>query len=417
MRVSTMRKADRWLGVPACALLTRMRRAGSWLRSAPSTDPRRIAFVKLAEQGSTVLACSAIRRAIDLVGREHVFFVVFEENRFILDVLDLIDPENVLTIRTGSLGQTIRGALGVIRRMRALRIDTTIDLEFFARSTAALCYLAGAGRRVGFHAFGDGGPYRGDLMTHRVIFNPHRHTTETFRMLVEAVPRTPRELPVLDLAATVDERPPPPFRPDAAEVAQAHELLKRAAGADRFQPLILLNANAGDLLPLRRWPRQRYVELARRLLDRYPRARVAMTGAPDESPAVERLVEQVDSARCFSLAGRTTLRQLLVVYGLAQVLVTNDSGPAHFASLTTIDVVTLFGPETPELFAARGPRNHVLWENIACSPCVSALNHRHSPCRDNVCMQRIDVDRVFDVVCGIYEDRAGSNPVASEIRS
>jgi ADP-heptose:LPS heptosyltransferase len=130
-----------------------------------------------------------------------------------------------------------------------------------------------------------------------------------------------------------------------------------------------------------------------------------MTGGPNEGPVVATIVAQVGSERCFNLAGRTTLRQLLVIYGLAEVLVTNDSGPAHFAALTPIDVVTLFGPETPRLFAARTIRNHVFWAGIACSPCVSALNGRTSSCRDNVCMQRIDVDRVFDEVCRVYETR------------
>ena len=84
---------------------------------------------------------------------------------------------------------------------------------------------------------------------------------------------------------------------------------------------------------------------------------------------------------------------------------TNDSGPAHFATLTPIDVVTLFGPETPALFAARTPRNHVLWSAIACSPCVSAFNNRQSSCRDNVCMQRLTVDQVFDATIGAYTSR------------
>ena len=44
---------------------------------------------------------------------------------------------------------------------------------------------------------------------------------------------------------------------------------------------------------------------------------------------------------------------LMVLYTMCEILVTNDSGPAHFASLTPINVVTLFGPETPDLFAAR----------------------------------------------------------------
>ena len=101
--------------------------------------------------------------------------------------------------------------------------------------------------------------------------------------------------------------------------------------------------------------------------------------------------------------GKTTLRQLLVLYTLAKVLVTNDRGPAHFATLTPIRVVALFGPETPALFAARTPRNEVLWAGIVCSPCVNAYNNRQSPCRNNVCMQAITVEQVFEAACRAFE--------------
>jgi len=119
--------------------------------------------------------------------------------------------------------------------------------------------------------------------------------------------------------------------------------------------LILLNANASDLLPLRKWPEENYAALARRLLEGFADLTVAFTGSMEEAtgrrPGTER-----GSTRCLCLAGRTTLRQLVIAYGLAEVLVTNDSGPAHFAALTEIDVVALFGPETPLLFSpsARG---------------------------------------------------------------
>jgi ADP-heptose:LPS heptosyltransferase len=109
----------------------------------------------------------------------------------------------------------------------------------------------------------------------------------------------------------------------------------------------------------------------------------------------------VQSERCFSLGGRTTLRDLLTLYGLAEVLVTNDSGPAQFAALAPIRVVTLCGPETPALFGSRAPDTSVLWAGLACSPCVSAYNNRLSRCSDNLCMQRITVDTVFETVCRI----------------
>ena len=46
-----------------------------------------------------------------------------------------------------------------------------------------------------------------------------------------------------------------------------------------------------------------------------------------------------------------------------------------------------------------------LWAGLACSPCVSALNNRQSSCRDNVCMQRLLPEQVFQAVCRSYEER------------
>src|SRR5262249_27240295 len=142
IKASTMRRVDGWLGVPVCLALTLVRRLlDSFDRTGSRQSPRRILFVKLVEQGSTVLACSAIRRAVDLVGRDNVYFLVFEENRFILDAMGLIPFENVIAIRTNGLIQATVDALQAIRRIRTLEIDTAIDLEFFARSSAALIFL------------------------------------------------------------------------------------------------------------------------------------------------------------------------------------------------------------------------------------------------------------------------------------
>ncbi len=197
------------------------------------------------------------------------------------------------------------------------------------------------------------------------------------------------------------------FRPREDEVEAVREIIRHASGGRGVgAPLILLNANASDLLPLRRWAPERYVALARRLLAEFPDVCVVFTGAPGEAAAAELLVAQVGSERCFSLAGKTSLRQLLVLYTLAELLITNDSGPAHFASLTPAHVVTLFGPETPRLFAARTPRNVALCAGVACSPCVNAYNNRQSPCRNNVCMQQITVEQVFAAACETYRRRA-----------
>ncbi|HEY4258138.1 MAG TPA: glycosyltransferase family 9 protein [Candidatus Udaeobacter sp.] len=342
-----------------------------------------------------------------MVGRENVYFVVFEDNRFIIDAMEIVPERNVITIATHSLFGLALSALRVVHRIRKIRIDAIIDMEFLTRFSAILAFTTGAKIRVGFHTFFGDGPYRGDLMTHRLLYNPHLHTSDMFEAMVKALTCDPAVLPAFEFTPSA-KQPLAQFQPKPSEVAEVNALLQRENPRIGSAPLILLNPNASDLLPLRRWPTLRYAELAQRLLERYPDLFIGFTGAPAEAVPNNQLADEVDSRRVIALAGKTTLRQLLVLYTRSEILVTNDSGPAHFASLTPIRVVTLFGPETPALFAARSTNVTALWAGIACSPCVNAYNNRQSVCRNNLCMQAITVDDVFEEVIRIYDSRTST---------
>src|SRR2546422_8209191 len=400
--VGILQRTDRWVGAPLCAILTIIRKVFGVARPSWPRPVRKILFVKFAEQGTTVLAYPAICRAIEMVGGGNVYFLVFDDNRFILDVMHLIPEQNVITISTRSSTALAMSAARAVRQARRTRIDAVVDMEFFTRFSAILTFLTGAKTRVGFHTFFGDGPYRGDLMTHRLLYNPHLHTSQMFEAMVEALTRDPAVLPTFDFTPSSNQI----FAklcPTPADLAEIDALLQRENPRIGLAPLILLNPNASDLLPLRRWAPERYVELTRRLLERYPNLFIGFTGAPAEAAPNNQLADEVGSDRVVRLAGKTTLRQLLVLYTRSEILVTNDSGPAHFASMTPIHVVALFGPETPALFAARSPNATALWAGIACSPCVNAYNNRQSVCRNNLCMQAITVDDVFSEVTRIYD--------------
>lgn len=397
VRTQTIRVLDYWLGVPLCALLTVCRRL---LPERPS-PPQRILFLKFIEQGATVLAQDAIRRATLQVGRENVYFCVFESNRAILDVLGVIPADNILCIRDRRLHVFVTDFLRAIVTMRRRGVDTVIDMEFFSRASAIFAFLSGATTRSGLHRFTGELPYRGDLMTHRVQYNPHLHIAVQYAVLVEAAMHAAVDEPLFKVPAAAigtGETVPPPFVPTSAERQRITAMIEEAGHADATDPVVVLNPNASDLLPLRKWERARFVELGKKILSAYPRARIVVTGAPAEREAAEQLCRDLHSPRAVSAAGRTSLRELLTLYTLSSVLVTNDSGPAHFASLTAVHTVVLFGPETPLLFGSLAPSTTIIWKQLACSPCVSVFNHRLSPCQNNVCMQLITVDEVFDAV-------------------
>jgi ADP-heptose:LPS heptosyltransferase len=390
-KAAKLQRLDGILGPPLCVILSAFRFVNAPIPEGRS--PKSLAFIKLGEQGSTVLAIPALEEAVSRVGRENTFFVVFSENRKILDVLGVIPEGNVLEIKTSSVFAFLKSVISVSLFLRKLGLDAAIDLDFFARSSALLTFLSGAKWRVGLHSYFGEGPFRGWLMTHRPRYNPHIHSQKLFYSLVKALDQPPSLFP-----AWKDAGPLPPPRqitiqPGALESIKT-KLLANLGGSE-LPRIVLLNANCSDMIPLRRWESERFVELARRILTVHPGVAVVFTGAPVEAAQAGELAESVGSPRCFSMAGKTTLTELFALYSLAEVLVTNDSGPAHFASLTTIRIIALFGPETPALFGPVSPGSLAITAGLPCSPCVSAQNNRLSACKNNLCMQAITIDRVF----------------------
>lgn len=404
MNTRTIKRIDRLLGTAVCFLLTLHRRLVDVVAAPDAGPPRKVLFLKLIEQGATVLAAPAIASAVARVGRDNVYFCVFRENRPILDILDLVPADNVFELRHGTFFQFLADALRALRRIRQRRIDTVVDMEFLARAPAILAYLTGAARRVGLHRFTAEGPYRGDLMTHRVQHNPYLHTSVAYQLLVDALDEDPQELPLPKVPARGSDIAAPTYAPSEAEAAGVRQILADA-GRRGHGPLVILNPNTGDLLPLRTWPLDRFVALGQRILTEHPDVTLVLTGAPSERSGVEDVCRRIGTERTLSVAGRTTLREVIVLYTLADVLVTNDSGPGHFASMTGIDNIVLFGPETPVLFGPLGTNRHVHWAQLACSPCVNPYNHRFSPCTNNRCMQAIGTDEVYGTVASCLAAR------------
>ena len=160
---------------------------------------------------------------------------------------------------------------------------------------------------------------------------------------------------------------------------------------------MVINPNASARFPMRRLPLESFTELARQLLED-PEVFVLIIGVASEKPDAQYICSQVGSPRALDLTGRTTMKELLHLFDLAHVLVTNDSGPAHFAALTRIHVVVFFGPEIPERYRPLATSSDVVHTGYSCSPCIGPYNQRLSPCNDNLCLKSINVREIAALV-------------------
>jgi len=401
MKVDTMRRIDRRVGVPLCALASVLLRLWWWIWPGPPRPTRSVLFVELSEMGSTVLASTAMRKAQEQLGAE-LFFVSFRRNGDSLDLFGTIPRRNVFTLRDDSLWHLALDTLSFLVWTRRKNIDTVIDLELFSRFTALLTGFSGADRRVGFHRFHNEGLYRGSMLTHRVPYNPHIHIAKNFVVLVNALVAVE---PMQAYSKTLIGDDQLVIKPIRASPVACEAITERIrARIPKFDPttqrIVLINPNASEMLPHRRWMPEYYAELIRRILKSYDDVLVLITGALNEQEEAAALASQSGSARCLSIAGQTTLTELPPLYTLASVMITNDSGPAHFAAATGLPTIVLFGPETPNLYRPLGNARSI-YAGLACSPCVSAHNHRKTACTDNICMRAITVDQVFNAVVDV----------------
>jgi ADP-heptose:LPS heptosyltransferase len=398
MNVDTMRNIDHYAGVPLTFFGTLIKKSIDFITPPQKTKPKNVLLIELSEMGSAIIVDPAMRKLQANIEGE-LFFVIFSKNKVSLQLLGTVKEENIYTIDESSIVNLVQSSLGFLRWCRENEIDSVIDLELFSRFTALLSATCGAVNRVGFHAFHNEGLYRGDFLTRKVAYNAHQHIAKNFISLVDALLSEKEELPftkriipdseIVIAKANIEED-------DKLDVLEIIETMYPDFDKEK-NPIILVNSNASDLLPQRRWNRENYGEVIKKILAYNENAIVLLTGAPAEKDGAQLLCNYVNNKRCINFAGGVKFLQLPALYSVSAFMLTNDSGPAHFASITNMHTFVIFGPETPALYGSLGPTTPI-YAAMACSPCVSAANHRKTPCSDNQCIQIITPDWVFNTL-------------------
>ncbi|MBM2827820.1 MAG: glycosyl transferase family 9 [Actinobacteria bacterium] len=385
------RFVDRRIGTLLCRALSLLpRRDGPPKRNG---KPKNILVILLSEMGSLVLAAPMFRRISERFPHASVHVLLFERNREMLEILAVVPPGNILTIRDGSFADFAADSLGVWRRMRGIGVDVAIDCELFARASSILSFMSGAPVRAGFHPYTQEGLYRGSFINRPVLYNPYHHIARQLVDMVDTLDsdaEPANKLPERDIRFEY-----PKMEPEAGELDAMRERLYRDYPSLTGKELILMNPGGG-ILPIRAWPVEHYISVARELLALdYA---VCVTGLPADRKLGEAIRAQCESPACVNLAGYTAnVRELMVLFHMSRLLIANDGGPGQFSAMTPIPAIVLYGPETPALYGVHNDKTVNLFSSLSCSPCLTAYNHRNSPCDgDNLCMKSISPRTVVD---------------------
>ena len=391
MHPDTMRFIDRWAGIPLCFFTSLLLlKKNKTVASKKVADT--IVFIGIAEIGALVVAFPAIQEARKQNPNSRVCFITAPVGKQTLELMDF-DEKDILLIRTSSIKNILGDIIKLRNAFKKVSVSAVV-LEPFTRFSTLVASWIGASKRIGCYRFLAEGVYLGNLLTHRLVYNPHLHASQTYFTLAKLLEEPESVEPSLKkvVASQIKNR----LRIEIPENEQEtlKQRLQREIPAFSLKKIVLLNANASDIVPLRKWSLDNFVELGQRLLEN-SETTVVLTGSPEEQEACADLALKIDPDRVINFAGKTTFKELITLYSLSDLLVTNDSGPVHFASTTNLPVIALFGPETPRIFGPMSPHAKVISLGLACSPCISVFNQKKSSCTDNQCMKQITVEMVI----------------------
>jgi heptosyltransferase I len=254
------------------------------------------------------------------------------------------------------------------QRLRALKFDTTLDLQCLTKSAIA-AWLSGAPRRIG--KSGPGGRELSRLFHNDLIEPSGEHVIDQYLSMLQS----------LGISS-------PDVRFELPERANDARMVDGFLRTNRLPPRQFAIANPGAGWPSKVWPAERYGAIAQHLARAHGMESVAVWGSPDELRMAKTIVATSNGHAI--LAPDTSMTQLGALCRRAALFVGSDTGPMHLAVAVGTPTISMHGTSRAEWCGAYGPENIRLQVRYQAG---SALERRRA---DNSAMCAINVE----MVCG-----------------
>jgi len=309
-----------------------------------SSPPKRILIARLSALGDIVHslpAVAALRRALPgvtigwaieerwvelLAARSSLSAAVRSPARPLVDAVHTVDTR---VWRSSPFSvETRRAMRSLVRELRAAEYDVTVDLQAAIRS-ALLNRMSRAPARLGFAKPRES---LARLFYTAAIATPAVHVVDQGLQLASAI---------LGKDVSTAEFPLPR---DAAADAWCEQQIARFGG----KQFALINPGAG--WGAKRWPAERYAQVARSLAQQG--LSVLVNSGPGEE-SLSRQVAEPGSNNIFSLS--CSLSQLISLIRRARIFIGGDTGPSHLAAACSIPVLAIYGPTDPARNGPYGP--------------------------------------------------------------
>ncbi len=274
-----------------------------------------------------------------------------------------------------------RGAFSVIKNARAWRRGRFDLVVLFQNAFAAAftAWLAGVPVRVGYDT-----DRRGSLLTTAIplpAWKDKRHESFYYLNIVAELERA-----LFGACSIADTEAHFNLSVSDGRREAARRIIDQA-GAQTGKPLAILCPGSVNSLA-KRWPAEGYAELADRLVE--SGMDVALIGSAAELDVSKEVTSRTKHSLIL-LTGKTTVAEAVAIISIADVLITNDTGPAHIGAAVGTPTLVIFGPTNPLTTYPLSRSAAMIRRPPDCAPCML----RDCPI-DHRCMTAIAAEEVFD---------------------
>jgi heptosyltransferase-2 len=182
-----------------------------------------------------------------------------------------------------------------------------------------------------------------------------------------------------------------------AQDEQAVESLITKSDLDPARDILLLHPG-GSFGPSKRWPAQKYAQVANALIERFD-LQVIITATDKEADVADQ-VQSAIKGKALNLAQYDiSIGQLKDLVRRSRLMIGNDTGPRHIAVAFSVPVVTIFGSTDPAWTDTFFDGQRIVRAEISCGPCQKKTCKKESL----LCMDLVSPKMVLDQAVKLLE--------------
>ena len=330
--------------------------------------------------GDLVMATPSLRTIRENNPEAHIAVMVRPQIRQVIDGLPYWDE--VIEYDSKLLHRGLKGKIQIIKKLKASKFALSIILPN-SFSSAAISYLAAIPNRIGYST-----NWRGFMLTHAIP--PPRKNGKQI-----PIPMVDRYLNICEhLNYTISSKKTTLCFSNGTR-KQVNKLYQEW-GIDLKKPLVSIFPGA-SFGSSKCWPPENFARVGDALIEKYGVQIVIIPGPGEEEIAL--CIESYMHHRPVNFVKEIiSLEFLKAIISDSALVITNDTGPRHFAVAFDRPVVVIMGPTDPRYTDYNLNKTKILREDVQCSPChlkVCPTDHR--------CMRNISPDRVIEACKEVLE--------------